>query len=133
METGVSPRRRILESGAYRARLCLLTTVGDRRALNDLRLVATPYPQVAARLLARIAPTADIMAITGSSEALVPDIADAALDVVETGASTAANGLRIAAEFDAVTTHLVCSNGCGPDAAAAVASVLAPQCLQAQR
>jgi ATP phosphoribosyltransferase len=58
---------------------------------------------------------------------LVPDIADAALDVVETGASTAANGLGIAAEFDAVTTHLVRSNGCGSDAAAAVASVLAPQ------
>jgi hypothetical protein len=73
------------------------------------------------------------MAITGSSEALVPDIAAAAVVVVERGGCTAANGLCIAAEFDAVTTHLVCSNGCGPDAAAAVASVLAPQCLEAQR
>jgi ATP phosphoribosyltransferase len=133
MEIGSPPQRRILESGSYQANLCLITPAGEGRALSDLRLIASPYPRVAAQRLARIAPTAGIMAIGGSSEALVPDIADAAFDVVETGASTAANGLRVAAEFDAVTTHLVRSGRCPQDAAASVASALATQCPAVRR
>jgi ATP phosphoribosyltransferase len=65
------------------------------------------------------------MAVTGSTEALVPDVADACLDVVETGTSAALNCLVIRESFDHVTTHLACSEACDPLVVAPVVDMLA--------
>jgi ATP phosphoribosyltransferase len=65
------------------------------------------------------------MTVSGSSEALVPGIADASLDVVETGTSAALNGLVIRESFERVTTHLVRSDECDQLAAVSVIKLLA--------
>jgi ATP phosphoribosyltransferase len=54
---------------------------------------------LARRLLRDVAPTAEILTISGSSEALVPGIADACLDLVETGTSAGLNALAIRQTF----------------------------------
>jgi ATP phosphoribosyltransferase len=125
MENDVPRHQRSIETGSYRARLCLLTACSDTRPLRELRSVATPYPLLARQVLADVAGQAAILPVTGSTEALVPDVADAALDVVESGASAGANELTVRAEFGAVTTHLVRSRSCPPEVAELVGATLA--------
>jgi ATP phosphoribosyltransferase len=72
-----------------------------------------------------IVPTATIMPVSGSTEALVPDIADACVDLVETGVSAELNALAVRQRFDRVTTHIVRSEQCNPDAVAPVVARLA--------
>jgi ATP phosphoribosyltransferase len=125
MEAGLAPGRRCFEVRSYAATLSLLVARGDPRPAPRLRSVATPYPRLARRLLRRGTARPVVVPVSGSSEALVPDIADACLDVVETGRSAELNDLVICASFDAVTTHLVRSEGCDPAAAAPVIDLLA--------
>lgn len=125
METGVPPSRRCLEARLYTASVCLLTGRADGRPLRCLRSVVTPYPNLARSVLGGIAPGAAIIGVSGSTEALVPGIADACLDVVETGASAARNGLVIRRSLMHVTTHLARSAQCDPAAAQPVVSLLA--------
>jgi ATP phosphoribosyltransferase len=87
--------------------------------------VVTPYPNLARNLLRDVAPDSEIMAVSGSTEALVPGIADACLDVVETGASAALNALVVRRSFEQVTTHLVRSGECDPRVVAPVVELLA--------
>jgi ATP phosphoribosyltransferase len=125
METGISPDRRCFRARSYEATVCLLMAQADRRASARIRSVVTPYPKLALRLLRDVAPTAEILAINGSSEALVPGIADACLDLVETGTSAGLNALAVRQRFDEVTTHLVRSKQCDPTTVAPVVDVLA--------
>lgn len=125
METGLSPGRRCFAAWSYEATVCLLMARGDARSPQHIRSVATPYPNLARSLLRAIAPAAEILPVSGSSEGLVPVIADACLDLVETGASADRNDLAIRQRFDRVTTHLVCSGQCDPAAVAPVAARLA--------
>jgi ATP phosphoribosyltransferase len=125
METGAPPSRRCLEARLYTASVCLLTGRADRRPLRCLRSVVTPYPNLARSVLGGIAPAARVIPVGGSTEALVPGIADACLDVVETGASAARNGLVIRRSLMHVTTHLARSAQCDPAAAEPVVSLLA--------
>ena len=87
--------------------------------------MVTPYPNLARRLLSETAPDAEIMAVSGSSEALVPDIADACFDVVETGTSAMLNSLAVRRCFVNVTTHLARSEACNPAVVAPVVGLLA--------
>ena len=125
METGAPANRRCFETRSYEASVCLLMAEADPRPLRRIRSVATPYPNLARDLLSEIAPVSEIMAVSGSSEALVPDIADACLDVVETGASAALNALAIRKSFEHVTTHLVRSEECDPRVVAPIVELLA--------
>ena len=125
METGASAYRRCFEARSYEASLCLLMAEDDPRPLGGVRSVVTPYPNLARSLLRDVAPESEIMAISGSSEALVPGIADACLDVVETGASAALNALVIRKSFEHVTTHLVRSEECAPRVVAPIVELLA--------
>jgi len=125
MEAGVSPDRRCFEARSYNATLCLLMAESDHRPTHRVRSVVTPYPNLARRLLAETAADSQIMAVGGSSEALVPDIADACFDVVETGRSAVSNALVIRKSFDQVTTHLVRSEKCDPSTAAPIVELLA--------
>jgi ATP phosphoribosyltransferase len=125
METGISLDRRCFEARSYEAAVCLLMAQGDPRPPGRIRSVVSPYPNLARSLLRETAPGAEIMAISGSSEALVPGIADASIDLVETGTSAALNALAVRQSFEYVTTHLVASEGCDTVAAAPVVELLA--------
>jgi ATP phosphoribosyltransferase len=125
METGAPAHRRCFETRSYEAAVCLLMAEDDPRPVRRIRSVVTPYPNLARSLLTETAPDAEIMAVSGSSEALVPDIADACLDVVETGASAALNALVIRRSFEHVTTHLVRSEECDPRVVAPIVELLA--------
>ncbi|HUZ56455.1 MAG TPA: hypothetical protein VMU94_28515 [Streptosporangiaceae bacterium] len=125
METGVSSDRRCFEARSYEASVCLLLAKDDHRPLRRIRSVVTPYPRLAQNLLGGTAPDTQIVPVSGSTEALVPDIADACIEVVETGASAALNGLVIRESFARVTTHLARSETSDPLVMAPVIGLLA--------
>jgi ATP phosphoribosyltransferase len=125
METGVSLDRRCFATASYEASVCLLMAQGDPRPPRRIRSVVTPYPHLARSLLSGPAPRPEIMAVSGSSEALVPDIADACIDLVETGTSAALNALAVRRSFQNVTTHLVRSERCDYSAVAPIIELLA--------
>jgi ATP phosphoribosyltransferase len=125
METDASPDRRCFETRSYEATVSLLMAVDDPRPPRYIRSVVTPYPNLARNLLRQTAPQSEVLAISGSSEALVPGIADACVDVVETGMSAALNGLVVRKPFAHVTTHLARAEKCDPAAVAPVVELLA--------
>ena len=57
--------------------------------------VATEYPRLTERFLARHGVEADILPSYGATEAKVPEIADAVVEITETGRALQAAGLRI--------------------------------------
>lgn len=125
MEAGVPPECRCFEAPSYVASVCLLMASDDPRPPRSIRTMATTYPNLACRLLRRVAPDAEIIAVSGSSEALVPDIADACLDLVETGTSAALNSLVVHRSFNHVTTYLARSGACDPVTVAPIVGLLA--------
>jgi ATP phosphoribosyltransferase len=125
METGASPDHRCLETRSYEASLCLLMAADDPRPPWHIRCVVTPYPNLAGNLLRQTASQPEIIAVNGSSEALVPGIADACVDVVETGTSAALNALVVRESFGYVTTHLARSPKSDPTVVAPVVELLA--------
>lgn len=120
METGVPPECRCLETGSYRANLGLLMASYDSRPSRCIRSIATPYPRLTRRLMRDVAPGAEVLAVSGSSEALVPDLADACVDIVESGNTAALNELVVRQSLAEVTTHLVRSPRCPPEDAALI-------------
>jgi ATP phosphoribosyltransferase len=125
MEAGVSSDRRCFEARSYEASVCLLMAEDDYRPPRRIRSVVTPYPRLARSLLSATAPDLQIVPVSGSSEALVPDIADACIDLVESGTSAALNALVIRESYQRVTTHLVRSETSDPLAVAPVVELLA--------
>jgi len=125
MEADAPADCRCFEARSYVASVCLLMARDDPRSIRSVRSVATPYPNLARSLLHRIAPDAEIVAVSGSSEALVPDIADACLDLVETGTSAALNSLAVRGSFNHVTTHLARSDACDPVIVAPIVGLFA--------
>lgn len=125
METDIRPDGRCFETRSYEALVCLLMARDDFRPFSCIRSVVTPYPNLARRLLGDMASRSEIMAISGSSEAMVPDIADACIDIVETGTSADLNSLVIRRSFAHVTTHLVRSERCDSTVVAPVVELLA--------
>jgi len=125
MEAGVSPDRRCFEARSYEASVCLLMARGDHRPPSRIRSVVTPYPHLAKSLFRSIAPSAEILTVGGSTEALVPDMADACVEVVETGTTAALNALIIRQTFGYVTTHLARSERCDATVVAPIVELLA--------
>jgi ATP phosphoribosyltransferase len=67
-------------------------------SVMDLRQglrVSTEYPQLTARFLAKHGIEADIRLSYGATEAKIPEIADAVVEITETGRALKAAGLRI--------------------------------------
>ena len=64
MEAGASPGHRCFETRSYVASVCLLTAQDDPRPLGRIHSVATPYPNLARRLLSGTAPDAEILAVS---------------------------------------------------------------------
>lgn len=94
-------------SGSWRLVLAIPESdpVSDPKDLPDGIRVATQYPRLAAAYFAEIAVDARLIASRGATEAKVPAIADAIVDVVETGDSLRDNGLKeigVLAAFSAI-------------------------------
>jgi ATP phosphoribosyltransferase len=124
LETGADLGNRCFETRSYTASVCLLMAIDDPRPSRCIRSVVTPYPSLTLRLLSGTAPEAEVISVRGSAEALVPGVADACLDVVETGASAALNSLAIRESFEQVSTHLVRSAACDPLEVAPIVALL---------
>jgi ATP phosphoribosyltransferase len=80
------------------------------RSIRDLpngARVSTEYPELTRRALEKAGVHADIRLSYGATEAKVPDIADAVVEITETGRALAAAGLRIVETLLVSRTELV--------------------------
>jgi ATP phosphoribosyltransferase len=75
--------------------------------LPDGARVSTEYPELTRRVLEKSGVHADIRLSYGATEAKVPDIADAVVDLTETGRALKAAGLRIVATLLESRTELI--------------------------
>jgi ATP phosphoribosyltransferase len=126
-DLGVCGLDQVLESGADlltpidfgfgRCRLCLAARRDSRIAAGDLAdaaelgrslRVASKYPRLAARWFARRGVPVDLVRLSGSVElAAVSGLADAIVDLVESGRTLEENGLVVVEELLQVSARLV--------------------------
>lgn len=79
----------------------------------DKKRVATSFPNVTERYLAEHGATAHLVSISGSVEVMIQlGVADAIVDLVETGSTLAANRLRILDEIGTYETVLIQNDRC---------------------
>jgi ATP phosphoribosyltransferase len=80
--------------------------------LNKTR-IATSFPRITERYLAKHGAAAHLVSLSGSVEVMIQlGIADAIVDLVETGSTLAANRLRILDEIDSYETVLIQNSRC---------------------
>src|SRR5581483_4565093 len=93
--------------------------------LDDGVRVSTEYPELTRRFFADAGVKARIVPSYGATEAKVPDIVDAIVDVTETGSSLRAHGLRILETLLVSRTELIANPAAWsePDKRAAIADV----------
>jgi ATP phosphoribosyltransferase len=93
--------------------------------LPDGVRVSTEYPELTKRFFAEVGVKAVIVPSYGATEAKVPDIVDAIVDVTETGSSLRAHGLRILDTLLVSRTELVANpqSYADPDKRAAMADI----------
>lgn len=101
----------LLVPARLREGACRFSLIGKRRELpraGEQVTLATKYPRTARRLLAGRAWGAEILELSGSVE-LAPmlDLADLALDIVQTGRTLAENGLVEVEVLDVIHPCLV--------------------------
>ncbi len=98
-----------LDLGIGRCRLVVAGRVGDSiEQLTRMPRIATKYPHVAARHFARRGVQVEIVNVQSSVElAPLTGLADLIVDLVETGATLAQNGLEVKEEILAVSTLVV--------------------------
>jgi ATP phosphoribosyltransferase len=83
--------------------------------LPDGVRVSTEYPELTRRFFADAGVKAVIVPSYGATEAKVPDIVDAIVDVTETGSSLRAHGLRILETLLTSRTELIANNATWAD------------------
>ena len=102
--------------GVGRCRLAIC--VPDDANLNtaadlDGKRIATSFPVITKRYLAKHQASAHLVSLSGSVEVMIQlGVADAIVDLVETGSTLAANRLRILEEIDSYETVLIQNNRC---------------------
>jgi ATP phosphoribosyltransferase len=77
--------------------------------------VATEYPELTRRYLEKAGVAADVRLSYGATEAKVPDIADAVVEITETGRALAAAGLRIVETLLVSRTELIANPAAAAD------------------
>ncbi len=95
--------------GSCRLALCVAedSTVVDARQLAGLR-IATSFPRITRDWLAKHGVEAHFVELSGSVEIMIQlEVADAIVDLVETGSTLAANKLRVLDEIGRYETVLV--------------------------
>ncbi len=111
-----------LNLGVGRCRLALCipddSTIDTASGLDGLR-IATSFPNVTQKYLATHGAKAHMVKLSGSVEVMIQlGVADAIVDLVETGSTLAANRLRILDELGTYETVLIQSKNCyDPDTA----------------
>ncbi len=109
-ESGAKLTERLqLGVGNCRLAICVPDT-GDVKTVGDLagKRIATSFPHVTETFLAKHNATAHFVKLTGSVEVMIAlGIADAIVDLVETGSTLAANRLRILEEIGCYETVLI--------------------------
>jgi ATP phosphoribosyltransferase len=89
-----------------------VTTVAD---LPRGARVATEYPELTRRVLEKAGVDADIRISYGATDAKVPDIADAVVEITETGRALAAAGLRVVDTLLVSRTELIANPASAAD------------------
>ncbi|QDI67365.1 ATP phosphoribosyltransferase [Streptomyces calvus] len=79
----------------------------DVRDLPDGTRVATEYVNIGRRFFEEAGLHADIVRSYGATEAKIPELADAVIDVVETGDSLRHNGLRVLRTVRTCTSQVI--------------------------
>jgi ATP phosphoribosyltransferase len=77
--------------------------------------ISTEFPSLTARFLAEHGVKADVVPSYGATEAKVPDIVDAIVDLTETGSSLRKNGLRILETLLTSYTELIATRAAYED------------------
>ncbi len=114
-ESGGSAEVR-MRLGVGRCRLAIC--VPDDANLNsaadlDGKRIATSFPAITKRYLAKHQASAHLVSLSGSVEVMIQlGVADAIVDLVETGSTLAANRLRILEEIDSYETVLIQNDRC---------------------
>ena len=101
-DAGIVGKDVLLESGSRLAEpvdlgfsACRLSLIRPRGASGTIERVATKYPRVTASYLARRGSSADVVKLTGNVElACLTGLADAVVDVVQTGGTLRDNDLE---------------------------------------
>lgn len=109
-EAGVDVQTRLaLGVGKCRLALCVPEDAPiDKPADLDGRRVATSFPRITQSYLARQQAQVHLVPISGSVEIMVTlGVADAIVDLVETGSTLAANRLRVLAELGSYESVLI--------------------------
>ncbi len=79
----------------------------------DGKRIATSFPEVTKKYLAQHGAEAHLVSISGSVEVMIAlGVADAIVDLVETGSTLAANRLKIMAEIGSYQTLLIQNKAC---------------------
>ncbi len=77
--------------------------------------ISTEYPQLTRRYFDRLGIEADIQLSYGATEAKVPEIVDAVVEITETGRALKAAGLKIIATLLVSRTELITNQKCAQD------------------
>lgn len=114
-ESGASVEVR-LKLGVGRCRLALCipddSPIDGASGLDGLR-IATSFPSVTKNYLASHGATARMVTLSGSVEVMIQlGVADAIVDLVETGSTLAANRLRILDEIGTYETVIIQNSAC---------------------
>lgn len=114
-ESGGSAEVR-MRLGVGRCRLAIcVPDDADLKSAADLdgKRIATSFPAITKRYLAKHQASAHLVSLSGSVEVMIQlGVADAIVDLVETGSTLAANRLRVLDEIDSYETVLIQNNHC---------------------
>ena len=114
-ESGGSAEVRMkLGVGRCRLAICVPDDANLKSAADlDGKRIATSFPAITQRYLAEHQATAHLVSLSGSVEVMIQlGVADAIVDLVETGSTLAANRLRILEEIDSYETVLIQNDRC---------------------
>jgi ATP phosphoribosyltransferase len=92
-------------------------SLAELAALPGKLRISTEYPELTRKVLARHGIAADISFSYGATEAKVPEIADAVVDMTETGSALRAAGLRIIETLLVSYTELIANPAAAADPA----------------
>jgi ATP phosphoribosyltransferase len=94
-----------------------VTSLAELAALPGRLRVSSEYPELTRKALASHGIEADIALSYGATEAKVPDIADAVVDMTETGAALRAAGLKVIETLLVSHTELIANPAAAADPA----------------
>lgn len=84
--------------------------ITDPQEMKPCSRISTEYPRMTARFFHDLGVTVEVLPSYGATEAKVPEIADAIVDVTETGTSLRKHGMRIIATLLESRTKLIANN-----------------------